>query len=64
MEEYVREWYGHRTKVFKMEEYVREWHGHLTRVFCNSHDMSVSKVFRKVLSKCLICALVGVVYRH
>ncbi len=33
MEEYVRGWYGHRTRVFRMEEYVREWYGHLTRVF-------------------------------
>ena len=33
MEEYVREWYGHRTRVLKMEEYVREWYGHRTRVF-------------------------------
>ena len=32
MEEYVREWYGHRTRVLKMEEYVREWFGHRTRV--------------------------------
>ena len=28
----VREWFGHRTRVFEMEEYVREWYGHRTRV--------------------------------
>ena len=32
MKEYVREWFGHRTRVLEMREYVREWFGHRTRV--------------------------------